>query len=68
MLRLLALVSCLIATLVAADEPTEGKVSAAKKGFGLGERHGQDGHQLDLLKVGWYYNWGSQTKCGSHAQ
>lgn len=53
---------------VAADEPTEGKVSAAKKGFGLGERHGLDGHHLDLLKVGWYYNWGSQTKCGSHAQ
>ena len=56
----LALLLCVAAG--AADEPANEKAAVRKKGYGLPERHGQDAHQLDLLKVGWFYNWGSQTK------
>lgn len=40
----------------------------AKKGFGLPERKGKDAHHLELLNVGWYYNWGDQTKLVTRAQ
>ena len=36
--------------------------SIPKKGIGLAERHGMGLAQLMALKVGWYYNWGSETK------
>ena len=40
----------------------------AKKGFGLPERKGKDARHLALLKVGWYYNWGADTKLVTPAQ
>ena len=33
----------------------------AKKGFGLGERHGFGAGHLQQLRVGWFYNWGTET-------
>jgi len=57
-----------MANLAAADAPTDKKEPVAKKGFGLPERKGKDAHHLELLKVGWYYNWGSSTKLTTHAQ
>jgi hypothetical protein len=70
MLRLLrlALACCLAATIGAADAPADKKEPVAKKGFGLPERKGKDARHLELLKVGWYYNWGSSTKLTTHAQ
>ena len=70
MIRLLtfALATCLIATLGAADNPADKKEPVAKKGFGLPERKGKDARHLELLQVGWYYNWGSQTKLTTKAQ
>lgn len=40
----------------------------AKKGVGLPERKGKDAGHLELLEVGWYYNWGDQTKLVTRAQ
>jgi hypothetical protein len=58
----------LLAPLPAAEETPPNKPAVRKKGFGLPERKGMDAHHLDLLKVGWFYNWGSQTKISGHAQ
>ncbi len=66
----LALFLALAALAPGADKNAEGpaKEPVAKKGFGLAERKGKDAHHLELLKVGWYYNWGSQTKLTTKAQ
>lgn len=53
---------CLVTLLGAADQPAAKAEPIAKKGFGLPERKGMDAHHLDLLKVGWYYNWDDSTK------
>lgn len=70
MLRLLtiALSCCLTASITAADTPAEKKDPVGKKGVGLPERKGKDEQHLALLKVSWYYNWGSQTKLKTKAQ
>ena len=68
-LRLLITFSILMASGVLADEESQsGKANVSKKGFGLAERKGMDAHNLELLKVGWYYNWGPQTKLTNHPQ
>jgi len=46
----------------AVDTPAEKPTTVAKKGFGLAEHKDMDAHHLELLKVGWYYNWGESTK------
>jgi hypothetical protein len=62
MLRLLTLVivGCLGGLLTAA-ETSDRQQEPAKKGVGLPERKGKTARHLELLKVGWYYNWGDQT-------
>ena len=65
---LLALALLLAGGLGAADAPASATAVVKKKGIGLAERKGLDGHQLDLLKVGWYYNWGSRSSLGHAAQ
>jgi hypothetical protein len=64
MLRLLSLVivSCLGGLLTAAEISSRQQDAPAKKGVGLPERKGKGARHLELLKVGWYYNWGDQTK------
>ena len=57
-----------LGALVAAEAPAEKTETVAKKGFGLPERKGMDAHHLELLKVGWYYNWGDNTKLQTPAQ
>jgi hypothetical protein len=59
---------CLVALLGAADQPAAKAEPIARKGFGLPERKGMDAHHLELLKVGWYYNWGDSTKLTTLAQ
>jgi hypothetical protein len=59
---------CLVALLGAADQPAAKAEPIAKKGFGLPERKGMDAHHLELLTVGWFYNWGDSTKLTAHAQ
>lgn len=59
---------CLVTLLGAADQPAAKAEPIAKKGFGLPERKGMDATHLELLKVGWYYNWGDHTKLTTHAQ
>ena len=65
---LCTLLACGVGSLVAAEAPAEKADPVAKKGFGLPERKGMDAHHLELLKVGWYYNWGESTKLTTHAQ
>lgn len=65
---LCTLLACGVGSLVAAEAPAEKAEPVAKKGFGLPERKGMDAHHLELLKVGWYYNWGESTKLTTHAQ
>lgn len=69
-IRALRLLALLLFPLCAAAEPAmaDKADSVAKKGFGLPERKGLDAHHLELLKVGWYYNWGESTKLTTHAQ
>lgn len=70
MLRLLSftLISCLGGLLTAA-EPSGGPQPAnIKKGVGLPERKGKTARHLELLQVGWYYNWGDQTKLTTDAR
>ena len=43
---------------IAASTVTRG---VAKKGFGLGERHGFGAKHLAALNVSWFYNWGTET-------
>ncbi len=57
-----------LTSLFAAEGPAEKSELVAKKGFGLPERKGMDAHHLELLKVGWYYNWGDSTKLTAPAQ
>jgi hypothetical protein len=57
-----------LTSLGAAEPPTTKTELYAKKGFGLPERKGMDAHHLELLKVGWYYNWGDSTKLTTLAQ
>jgi len=66
-LRLLAL---FLAPLCGTAEPAAADKAepSAKKGFGLPERKGMDAHHLELLKVGWYYNWGDTTKLNTKAE
>jgi hypothetical protein len=59
---------CLVTLLGAAEQPTAKSEPIAKKGFGLPERKGMDATHLELLKVGWYYNWGDRSKLTGHAQ
>ena len=56
-----------LGALVAAEAPAEKTETVAKKGFGLPERKGMDAHHLELLKVGWYYNWGNKTALNTRA-
>jgi hypothetical protein len=63
------LLLCLTALACGAADPAADKAPAvAKKGFGLPERKGMDAHHLELLKVGWYYNWGEATKLSTKAE
>ncbi|MCX6919405.1 MAG: glycosyl hydrolase [Verrucomicrobia bacterium] len=62
------LTCCLTAMLGAADTSADKAERITKKGFGLPERKGMDAHHLELLKVGWYYNWGDSTKLTTPAQ
>jgi len=57
-----------VGPLIATETPTDKTELVAKKGFGLPERKGMDAHHLELLKVGWYYNWGESTKLTTPAQ
>jgi hypothetical protein len=59
---LCTLLACGVGSLIAVDAPADKAERVPKKGFGLPERKGMDVHQLELLKVGWYYNWGDSTK------
>jgi hypothetical protein len=70
MLRLLsfALISCLGGLLTAAETSDRQQEAPAKKGVGLPERKGKAARHLELLKVGWYYNWGDQTKLTTDAR
>ena len=70
MLRLLSLVivSCLGGLLTAAETSDRQQEVPAKKGVGLPERKGKTARHLELLKVGWYYNWGDQTKLTTDAR
>jgi hypothetical protein len=70
MLRLLslAIVSCLGGLLAAAETTGGPQPADIKKGVGLAERKGKDARHLGLLKVGWYYNWGDQTKLTTDAR
>jgi len=68
LLRHALIVLLALTSLGAADTPTDKKETVSKKGFGLPERKGKDARHLELLKVGWYYNWGSQTKITTKAQ
>jgi hypothetical protein len=61
-LHVILAMSCFTSLLGAADQPAAKAEPIAKKGFGLPERKGMDAHHLELLKVGWYYNWGDSTK------
>ncbi|MFM9001249.1 MAG: glycosyl hydrolase [Opitutia bacterium] len=40
----------------------------SKKGVGLAERKGKTLRQLELLNVGWYYNWGTRTELTTRAR
>lgn len=70
MLRLLTLVivGCLGGLLTAAETSNGQQEAPAKKGVGLPERKGKAARHLELLKVGWYYNWGDQTKLTTDAR
>ncbi len=50
------------------DALAEKPDQSAKKGVGLPERKGKTARHLELLKVGWYYNWGAQTKLTTDAR
>ncbi len=65
---LCTLLACGVGSLIAVEAPTAKAEPIPKKGFGLPERKGMDATHLDLLKVGWYYNWGDRTKLTTHAQ
>lgn len=67
-LHVILAVSCFTSLLGAADQPATTAEPIAKKGFGLPERKGMDAQHLELLKVGWYYNWGDSTKLTTLAQ
>lgn len=70
MLRLLflAIASCLSGLLLAAEKAGEPPTTPLKKGVGLAERKGKTARHLELLQVGWYYNWGDQTKLTTTAR
>lgn len=70
MLRLLTLVivGCLGGLLTAAETSNGQPSPAIKKGVGLPERKGKTVRHLELLKVGWYYNWGDRTKLTTDAR
>ena len=65
---LLSLLGWLAISLPAAETSADKSESVAKKGFGLAERKGMDAHALELLQVGWFYNWGAETKLKTKAQ
>ena len=67
-LHVILAISCFTSLLSAADQPAAKAEPIAKKGFGLPERKGMDAHHLELLTVGWFYNWGDSTKLTTHAQ
>ena len=67
-LHVILAMSCFTSLLGAADQPAAKAEPIAKKGFGLPERKGMDAHHLELLTVGWFYNWGDSTKLTTHAQ
>lgn len=67
MLRLI-LIALACTSFGAAEAPPEKIASVGKKGVGLPERKGKDEHHLELLKVAWFYNWGSTTKLKTKAQ
>lgn len=64
----LALAGCLGGLLAAAETPDTKPGPTPKKGFGLPERKGKDARHLELLKVGWYYNWGDRTQLTTPAR
>ncbi len=70
MLRFLCLIlaGCLSGVLAAAETSATKPGPTPKKGFGLPERKGKDARHLELLKAGWYYNWGDQTKLTTDAR
>ncbi len=56
---------CLVALLAVLPKWSAGKESSGsvkKKGIGLSEKFGFGAEHISALNVGWFYNWGPQTK------
>jgi len=71
-MRRLSLLLTIVAHVLAprpapAAEPAAAPKPSPKKGFGLPERKGFGAAHLAALNVGWYYNWGNETKLATPA-
>lgn len=62
---LTAVLMIFLVTVGGAAEPDAPGQISPKKGVGLAERKGKGLAELNMLKVAWYYNWGSSTKIES---
>lgn len=62
---LTAVLMIIFVTDTGAAKPDASVRVSPKKGVGLAERKGKGLAELNMLKVAWYYNWGSSTKIES---
>lgn len=58
----------LLLTVVVPSGVAGAEAPTNKKGFGLSEKAGRNERHLELLNVGWYYNWGLKTDLTTKAQ